>query len=285
MYTNSISQSNKALIVIAVDQSGSMSGEVTIGSRTTSKADMVTEIANDLIAELVERSRRYDGVRDYFDVAIIGYSGLGVRSLFGDKKWISTSELDKAYIDEREVVRECRMPDGNPQLLQYKTRRWLAPSSTGATPMYEALFTINDIVEEWCSLEENRDSIAPEIFNITDGESTDCNYDDVVEISSKIKGQSTKIGNSLLFNIHISSTITEPQIFPSLESLSKRTNCSRAMLSLYHSASELPQSLKDALIKRSETSQSEIRKAMCFNCAATELITVLNIGSRLIRLA
>ena len=56
------------------------------GLRLT-KAEAVAGITNDLLFELVERARRSDGIRDYYDIAVIGYSGDDeVRSLLPSRR-------------------------------------------------------------------------------------------------------------------------------------------------------------------------------------------------------
>ncbi|MFR9534574.1 MAG: vWA domain-containing protein [Rikenellaceae bacterium] len=280
MYSKSITRKNRALFIIAIDQSCSMAGELIIAGRTLSKAEMVAEVASDLIAELIERSRRSEGIRDYYDVAVIGYSGEGVRSILSPERWISITELDKLEVEKGEVEREYRLSDGELRLFRHHVRRWITPTATGSTPMYEALLTVHDIAQEWISSHENRESFPPIIYNITDGESTDCDYDDIAEVASKIKSISTLDGQALLFNVHIASSHSEKSIlFPSLAEMAAWESCSRSALSLFHSASHLPELFRDAMSHIKEPSNTQELKAMSFNCSMTELITILNIGS------
>ncbi len=285
MYEQKITETNKALIVIAVDQSGSMSGDIISGHRKITKSEMVADVANDLIAELIERSRRHDGVHDFFDIVVVGYSGKGVQVLHGERKWASTSELDKSAIDQREYIREWTLPNGRIQFYTHISRRWIIPTATGLTPMYEAMLVIHDIVEEWCSMPENRNSFPPEIFNITDGESNDCDYDDIVEISSKIKSLSTLDGAAILFNIHVTLASSKSILFPSLDTVSKTRRRSRAIRALYNAASEMPPIFKCAFKDIKPNDNAETYKAFCLNCTAAELISVLSIGSKIIRLS
>ncbi len=280
MYTKSITRKHRALFIIAIDQSCSMAGELALGSRTLSKAELVAEVANDLIAELIERSRRSEGIRDYYDVAIIGYSGEGVRSLLSTQPWISISDLEKIEVERGEVEREYRLSDGEHRLFRHHLHKWVTPTATGATPMYEALLTAHDIAEQWSLLAANRESFPPMIYNITDGESTDCDYSDIAEISSRIKSISTLDGQALLFNIHIaSSSLPSSILFPSLSEIAQWGECSRSALSLFHSASHLPEVFSASLREIKPTEGEQQYKAMSFNCSVAELITILNIGS------
>ncbi len=281
MYTKSITRSSRTLFVVAIDQSGSMAGEVTIGIRTSTKADVVAEVTNDLLAELVERARRDDGLRDYYDVAIVGYSGEGVQMLFGDRRpWISIRELDGACRHESFVDRECVVEGGERRILSHFHRRWIEPVATGATPMYEALLAVNEIVEQWTSQPENFDSFPPQIYNITDGESTDCDYIDIAQIAAQIKSCTTRDGAALLYNIHIASQPSLTSlIFPSPLEVEGWDGCSAALLSLYNSASDMPQLFHDPIMRLKGDRGVSHYKAMSYNASPAELITILNIGS------
>ncbi|MFR9503584.1 MAG: vWA domain-containing protein [Rikenellaceae bacterium] len=281
MYSKSITRSSRALFVVAIDQSTSMAGELEVAGRRVRKADLVAEVVNDLIAELVECSRRADGLRDYYDVAIVGYSGEGVTSLLDVEPWIPIKELNDRCIDECDVVRQSCLESGELHLFNYRMRRWILPKATGSTPMYEALLRVCDIVSEWVSREECGDSFPPIIFNITDGESTDCDYLDIVEISNKIKSLSTSDGEALLFNIHIASELScRSLLFPSLSQIAQWGDVPCAALSLYTASSYMPPIFNEAVgeIKRCRV-EGEQLKAMSFNASVAEVVTILNIGS------
>ncbi|MFI3281393.1 MAG: vWA domain-containing protein [Rikenellaceae bacterium] len=285
-YTQSITQRHRTLFVIAIDQSGSMVGELKVGGTVISKAEMVARVANELIAELVERSRRSDGVRNYYDISIIGYSNDRVSSLLAPDSWSTPiTALDQSCTEEVDVEREYIMADGSMQIFKEHVRRWVMPHASGSTPIYETLLTVRDIVAEWCSKAENRDSFPPIIFNITDGESTDCSYDDIGEIASQIKSISTNDGQTLLFNIHIASNSSSKSlIIPSLEEMAQWNECSRSALSQYNAASILPPIFNEALCQIKGVDAIEEARAMSYNCSATELITILNIGSISVKL-
>ncbi len=256
---------------------------VNVGSRTLTKAKMVAEIANDLIGELVERARRSDGLRDYYDLAIFGYSGQGVRSLLGsERELLPITEVDAMCSQEQRVDYEYRLESGEVRFFSHYFRPWITPEATGDTPMYEALLTVHDLVDEWCSRAECSESFPPMIFNITDGESTDCDYIDIEQISSRIKALSTRDGNALLFNIHIASDSSCPSlIFPSKCDIDSWTD--RSALSLYNSASTMPALFANALAEIKGCERVESVKAMSFNASASEVVTILNIGSRSVK--
>lgn len=259
-----------------------MAGEVEINGRTLNKAEMVCEVVDDLLSELVERSRRSDGMRNYYDVAILGYSGRGVRALLGSGSGSSSTivEIDSAAIEERDVERCYTMNSGEKHYQRHRMRRWIEPEATGSTPMYEALLTTCDIVREWVERAENRESFPPIIFNITDGESTDCNYSDIALVASKIKALSTLDGQALLFNVHIASNKeAKSLIFPCPEEFSRTAYPTNASLGLFNASSELPQTMLAAAKEIKGVDYIAPFRAMSFNCSVAELVTILNIGS------
>src|SRR5215467_12844775 len=78
-YQADISRSNPGCFLFLLDQSGSMADGFS-GGGGHSKADELATIINRLLASLVIRCSKDEGVRDYFDVGVIGYGGSGVKS-------------------------------------------------------------------------------------------------------------------------------------------------------------------------------------------------------------
>src|SRR4029450_3550951 len=85
-YSAPISRTNPACILFLIDQSRSMDEPITEGDPQT-KAILVADAINRLLQNIVLRSAKADGVRDYFRVGVIGYgrtvrAGLGGRAPF-----------------------------------------------------------------------------------------------------------------------------------------------------------------------------------------------------------
>ena len=70
MYEQSISRTNRGLIVFLVSQSSSMLDD---GYGERSKIESATLEVNQCLCNLVLRCMTCDGVRDYMDIAVIGY--------------------------------------------------------------------------------------------------------------------------------------------------------------------------------------------------------------------
>ena len=151
MYTQSITRNHRTAFILLIDGSGSMTEELRFRGRTTSKAEAVAAITNDLLFELIERARRADGVRDYYDIAVLGYHGDDeVTPLLADRAAMHTvCELAAMEPRIRTELLEYRLPDGGISLREIPTPCWVEPRAEGQTPMCEALRRIRDLDAEW----------------------------------------------------------------------------------------------------------------------------------------
>jgi len=183
MYTQSITRTRRTAFILAIDGSGSMAETIRFRGRTTTKAEAVAAIANDLLFELIERARRDDGVRDYYDLAAVGYSGDDeVRPLLpGGRSMMSVSELAALEMPV--------LPDGSIALREIPSPAWIEPCAAGQTPMYQALAEVRDMSAAWCARKENAASFPPVIFNITDGEATDCDEAELRAVAAQIRAE------------------------------------------------------------------------------------------------
>ncbi len=80
-YSAPITRTNPACLLFLIDQSGSMADPF-VGAGGASKAVAVADAVNRLLQNVVLRSAKADGVRDYFRVGVLGYgktvtAGLG----------------------------------------------------------------------------------------------------------------------------------------------------------------------------------------------------------------
>lgn len=91
-----------------------MAETVVIDRKEVVKAKAVAFIVNMLIAELLNRSRREEGYRDYFDIAVLGYHGDEVASLWKNpnRMFMRPNDLIGNELSRVPVQRERRLPDG-----------------------------------------------------------------------------------------------------------------------------------------------------------------------------
>ena len=212
-YTKEINRNNPTCFLFVIDQSGSMDEEMAGGSI---KSEFVADVLNQTIAETIVRCTKADGVRDYFDIGVIGYGGERVGSAFGGALSgrtllpISEIESNPLRIDERE--QEVDSGDDVMDVQVVKAPVWIDPQHDGGTPMREAMATVGEIVAKWC--DEHPSSYPPTVVHVTDGQSTD---GDPEEVAEAIKGVSTNDGETLLFNLHVDMEAGDEILFPSSE--------------------------------------------------------------------
>ena len=279
MYTQSITRTHRTAFVLAIDGSGSMSEEIRFRGRTATKAEAVAAVTNDLLFELIERARRDDGVRDYYDIAVIGYSGDDeIRPLLPEgRRMMAVSELAALETPVRTETVEHRLPDGTIALREIPSPAWIEPHAAGRTPMYQALAEVRDLVAEWCARTANAESFPPVVFNITDGEATDCDAEELRAVAEQIRSLGTADGNALLINIHIAADESGRSVFFPTEEEAAYPN--RYARLLYDCSSPMP-ALFDAAIREAKGPGAlPPFRGMSFNASAAELIAMLNIGS------
>lgn len=114
MYSQEITRRHRTAFVIAIDQSGSMQEKVCFGRHEMSKAAAVARITNSLLTELVDRSRRTDGVRNYYDVAVVGYSGDEARMLLDEEGFIAIDRLARRQPPCETLYSEETSPTAQP---------------------------------------------------------------------------------------------------------------------------------------------------------------------------
>ncbi len=279
MYKQEITQRHRTAFIIAIDQSESMLGEVSFNNRKVSKAVAVTEITDNLIDELILRALRNDEVRDYYDIALLGYADNKVYPLIQPERFfIPVSELLPLKIEQKTRLVERFLPDGS--LRQYKETQnvWIKPHAHGNTPMYEAMMKIRELVTEWCNKPQNRDSFPPIVFNITDGITSDCHGNELFAITEQIRSISTTDGNVLLINIHLASgDYRRSVIFPSDDEIDTDNHCLRL---LAECSSYMPDAFNELIRAQRGNWVKPPFRAMSFNSSIVELIAMFNIGSR-----
>jgi hypothetical protein len=217
-------------------------------------------------------------VRDYYDIAVLGYSGDGIVSLLNDPEpLVPVSRLAALPVDFAETVVERRMPDGEATFRKISMPAWIAPKAVGQTPMYEALLQIRDLTQAWCTNPAHSESFPPIVFNITDGEASDCDEREQLAICEKIRTIGTTDGKVLLINIHIATTSdSRSLLFPTEEEIPADNRYARL---LHDCSSPMPEELSEAIRQvRGDLAKPPFR-GMSYNTSIAELIAILNIGS------
>lgn len=270
MYSQEITRRHRSAFIIAIDQSTSMQEVVQFGQLVISKAEAVAYTANTLITELIDRCRRTNGLRNYYDVAILGYGNNTVTPLLESEGFVSVEKLARTL-----AKIECDDDTAENYKLRHK---WVKPKAEGDTPMYEAMLKVRDLAQEWCAFEQNKDSFPPIVINITDGEASDCDDNDLHDICEQIRRTATSDGNTLLLNIHISTDSRVPSIiFPSGDELISAGHYAHLLAGC---SSIMPAAFNNAIGELKGAGATPPYYGMGYNATIVELLSIINIGSR-----
>ena len=151
-YEAQISRGNPTAFLFVVDQSGSMSDKMSSGK---SKAEFVADALNRTLMNLVTRCTKAEGVRDYFNVGVLGYGGNGVGNGFSGA--LGAAVLNPISAIEQKPVRvedrKKKMDDGAGGILETSVKFpvWFEPKASGGTPMREALTRAAEELVAWCN--------------------------------------------------------------------------------------------------------------------------------------
>ena len=272
-YMAQITSNNPACILFLIDQSASMADSFCARESNTSKADAVADAINNLLRNLTIKCAKGEGIRDYYEVGVIGY-GSSVGSAFkgelAGQGFVPISQVANNPFRVEERIK--KIDDGAGGLVDQKVRFpvWFESSAGGGRPMCQALNLARGSLTDW--LNQHPSSFPPIVINITDGESND---GDPTSEAEAIRDLSSDDGNVLLFNLHLSSQHTKSVEFPdSVENLTDK-NAKR----LFRMSSLLPDFLQD-FYRQEDYSVSKKTRGFVFNADIFSVIRFLDIGTR-----
>jgi hypothetical protein len=266
-----ISRNSPTAFLFVVDQSGSMSDRMAIGK---SKAEFVSDALNRTLMNLIGRCTKSEGVRDYFEVGVIGYGGRGVDNGFSGTLGarvlnpVSAIEQNPTRVEDRKK----KMDDGAGGIVETSVKFpvWFEPRADGGTPMRAALTKAAEELAAWC--DAHPESYPPTILHVTDGESGD---GDPEEIAAHLGQLQTNDGSVVVMNIHVSALGSDTIKFPSSES-GLPDNYAKM---LFRMSSPLPPHIAAFARDKGYTVSPESRGYM-FNAEAGEIVDFFDIGTR-----
>lgn len=265
-YDSEISRDKPSLFVFLIDQSRSMSHK--IGGGIRAKAAEAADAVNNNLNEILNRCTKSDGVRNYFDVGIIGYGSSRdtATSLLRESEILPISEL------ESRILRvEKRTQDIEGEMIEYDFPLWFEPVAASDTPMVKAIELAHKWIGGW--IESHSDSFPPIIINISDGEATD---GDPVPAIGKLRELSTNDGYVQVWNCHLSSASGSPVSFPSGEGDLPDEKYARQMFQM---SSQLPESML-AIAREEYKDIDRGARGYVFNAQLEDLIKLLDIGTK-----
>lgn len=273
---------SRSAIVIAIDGSISMQEWTMFHNTRMRKMEAAALIANFAIDELVMRTTRAGDIRDYYDIAILRYSGDGVEPIIendnNDIRMVHINNLHDIVPQPAcyNIVQEEE--DGSQSTMPLILNEWVKPMATGIAPMYEAFVHIKDLVKRWCDDSFNRMSFPPIVINITDGCCGDAEENELIDIANDIQKIGTQDGTTLLVNVFLANEAdnTESTIFPTeCDIFSDDHDCQM----LFNMSSTLPENLE--YIIRDIACCDNARPYKCFarNASICEILTATDIGT------
>ncbi len=269
-YSAEISRVNPGCFIFLLDQSGSMSDTMAQGQKR--KSDVVADSLNRLLMELSIKCAKEEGVRDYFQVAVIGYGarvGPALQGTLSGQDIVQLSEIASNPL--RVEQRAKKVDDGAGGVIEQtiKLPVWIEPSHNGGTPMSQALKAAFNIAHTFVT--NHPDCFPPVVLNLTDGEATD---GDPSVAAAEIRSLASSDGNALLFNLHI-STAGSPIIFPDSDSMLT----DKFARQLFEMSSMLPAPMCSYAAQQGvQTSQST--RGFVFNADIVAVVQFLDIGTR-----
>ena len=211
-YIAEISRSSPTAILMVIDQSTSMLDNLSSGQV---KARFLADVLNKTLYTIITNCSKADGIRDYFHVGVVAYSGTNARNGFqgplSETPLHAISHLADHPLRVESRIRKVMGADDEIVEQPIKFPVWFDPRSRGMTSMCAGLSLALQVLSRWCS--EHPTAFPPTVLHITDGHPTD---GDPEPIANKIKSLRTKDGACLLFNLHVDRGTGAPLIFPAL---------------------------------------------------------------------
>jgi hypothetical protein len=272
-YGAEISRVNPTCILFLVDQSGSMADRFGNSESSSSKADQVATIINRFLQNLVVRCAKAEGIRDYFEVGVIGYGNTAGFALRGALDGVGIVPISRVAASPLRVEERTRkVDDGAGGLVDQPVKFpvWFDAIANGGTPMGQALGLAQQSLLDF--VQRHPDCFPPIVVNITDGEATD---GDPSNAAVALRQVATSDGNVLLFNVHCSSTKAQPIIFPADATILP----DRFAQLLFSMSSELTESMRVSA-QADGIAVADTSRGFVFNADPVALITLLDIGTR-----
>ena len=209
-FSAEISRTNPTCLLFLIDHSSSMEGSIA-GVPGHKKSDGVAESINRLLQNLVLKCAKFDGIRDYFHIGVIGYGSTVGPILIGtspNRPVLPISAIASAPL--RIETRKRQVDDGSGGLIEqsYRFPIWFEPIAKGKTPMNTAFVMAKKVIGDFLSTYP--DCFPPMILNLTDGQPTDANP---LAASTELKALQSSDGNVVVFNAHLSSSTEAPIAF------------------------------------------------------------------------
>jgi hypothetical protein len=238
------------------------------------KATFVADALNKTLYTIITNCSKADGVRDYFYIGVLAYSGTGARNGFGGVLGHSIlhpiSRIAESPIRVEDRIK--KVAGVNDDIIERTTKFpvWSDPYSRGKTSMCAGLTMTADVLGTWCSAHPT--AYPPTVLHVTDGHPTDGNPE---PIADALKGLKTEDGACVLFNLHVDVGDGPPLVFPNDERMCK----DRFGKTLFRMSSVLPPLAFRAAKDKGYDVYSGAR-GFVFNAGIESSVDFFDIGTR-----
>ncbi|MBE7433154.1 MAG: VWA domain-containing protein [Anaerolineales bacterium] len=256
-----MSSKRPGLILILVDQSGSM-GDPYEGE---TKATFAAKAVNRVIYEIIRANEAGEEVKNRCSISVIGYGAsvsLLVSGVIGD--------IAKSPARVEQIMR--KVPDGAGGLVDmpWEMPIWIEPAFANGTPMAEAFELAHAEADKW--VKDHTDSFPPVLINITDGQPNDMSK--ALSAAKELMKLRSNDGNLLLLNAHIQQAAGGEILLPISET-GLQDEFSKFLFSI---SSELPETtLTNA--KMAGFNPEGAARGFVYKAGAETLVKLLSFGS------
>lgn len=266
-----ISRASPTAILFVVDQSTSMRDRL---QNEKSKSEFLADVLNKTLYTIITTCSKADGIRDYFHIGVVAYSGQDARNGFqgglGAEVMHPISIIADAPLRIETRMKTIIGPREDVLEQSIKFPVWFEPQNRGKTSMCAGLGLAFKIMQTWCS--EHPTAYPPTVLHVTDGHPTDGNPE---PLADQIKRLATKDGPCLLFNLHLDVGSALPRVFPNDEHLLS----DRYGKALFRMSSELPlHALQIAKQKGLDVRAGA--RGFVFNAGIEQIADFFDIGTR-----
>jgi hypothetical protein len=238
------------------------------------KAQFLADVVNKTLYTIITNCSKADGVRDYFEVGVVAYSGAdacnGFSSGLADRMLHPISDVANRPLRIESRRRKVLGDDDTLVEQSVKFPVWFDPVCRGKTSMCAGLEAAYETLQSWCS--RHLSSFPPTVLHVTDGHPTD---GDPEPIADRIRGLATEDGGCLMFNLHVDVGTGLPLMFPNDE----RVLPDRFAKRLFRMSSVLPPQMFEAARNRGHPVHSGAR-GFVFNAGIENIAEFFDIGTR-----
>ena len=221
--SNSITLKHRGLVIIAIDQSGSMQDAFRAHSLIMSKSETASMIASALLDEIIVRSQLSGTIYNCLDIGVVGYSNFHVDPLLHHKLYtVPISLLENENVPVNTISYYLKNQDGHLSIYSESYSDRIVPKAAGYSNVDDMLNVVFYIARDWCNNPQNHDSLPPIVINLTDGDIDTTYKSELIQQAEELRELGTNRGKLVLFNVIINSDKSSPRLdFPNPDQVTK----------------------------------------------------------------